>query len=300
MTKPYDYTQTAEEKEKEEKEKALKLFTAAYYYEILPARAEARMPGYEVFFESLARTKAGTEFLGEILKAFLLGREIRLARQQLQDFFRLTDAPELSKEVSESLRSLEIAQEEFPVMALCASGKNMEKLTNYIWSEEKDSTPRPEEIETVRSSSVIAAKDALLFYRDGDPKVFAGLLAEGLRCSCQGFAAAATMEYSVRWSGYTEDILYLLKSRPELVKAAGLTKRQLEIAEAVSSMARDILDGISAVNIMAECSRLKDLKLTDAQNEVLKEKISKMQKSLRGRAKVAEAWDEPVPVMHIG
>ena len=296
MSKPYDYTQTAEELEEKEREDALNYFTAAYYYEILPAaRAENRLTGYEAFYGALSQTKSGKEFREELMRVFQLGCEIHMARRQLADFYALDDYPELDEKLSESLQALKLEKTCLPVVAFCAAGKDMERLAPHIWSDEETAQPRTKDVDELRKSSLAAAIEAVFLYRNGDPRHFGKALAEGLRSCCSGFSASADADEAACWSAYAEDILYLLKSRPELIKAGGLTRRQLNIAEDLSSMGRDILDGISAVNIMAECSRIKELKLTEAQSGVLKEKVAKMQKAIRGRGKILEAWDEPVP-----
>ena len=299
MPQDYNYELSAEEEKKREKEKALKFFTAAYYYEVLPAsKPELRMIGYEAFFDALSQTRNGSDFVEELIGAFLLGIEIRKSREQLSAFFSLDDTL-VAEEVKNTMQSLQLEDDSFPVIALCAAGKDMETLAEHIWSSEKTDGIRPEDIEAVRGNSVIHARNALLSYRSGDSRQFAALLAEGLKYSCKGFAAALTPEYACRWSCYTDDILYILKSRPELIRQTGLTKQQLQTAEDVSSMGRDITDGLSAVHILAETRHMKGFKLTDIQNEVLTAKISKMKKSLSGKSAVLDNWDEPEPVRTI-
>lgn len=288
-----NFMELTELKKKEEAKKALAVFTAAYYQQIIPEKIEAekRIKKMNEFFDVILGTEKGNSIISAFLKAAAIDQVVEKTRVRTRKFFNLKHA-ENAEEIMEDLKAVGLEEKNFTTLAICAADKDMEKVSDFLYGDDGDEEPE-EEIVAVRRASIAVAGSAIADYRKGNRQAYAGLLGMGLRNCCEKFAGEQSRERAMYWASNVEDILFLIEKNPELAKECGITDRQIRIAKEIASISENIKKGLQAVEIFADVQLYKNIQLSADQTQKLLVDITQMQIASSKRLNIMDKWDEP-------
>lgn len=212
-----------------------------------------------------------------------------------------------NKDLEEDLKEIDMTEDQFATLALCACGNDIEKFVAKFNNEAEEEIRADAGFEPlgrkaskvnydkIRDEGILKARAAISEYRSGDPKAYAKLLGNALLLSCTGFAREPSDDVAMQWSLYTHDILSQFYEKPQLAKYCGLTKKHFELAEKVAEMGRTINGGLKAAEKLSSVKFTLDGTIKNPEQiEAISESVLKFKAVARNR----EALLDEIMTLH--
>ncbi|MCQ2551815.1 MAG: hypothetical protein MJ148_00485 [Clostridia bacterium] len=289
-----------EEEERKEKEKerkaALNYFTAAYIDIVEAAKEKKSIDRIAKFFDSLQLEITGKlKSIKGIFDDMIAVRDNVIKRKAA--FFKLDPNSEFGKKVKKELAELKLTEDHFATLSFCASGKDFKTVADAIGGRYKGNPKTKQKdtakLEDIRGNCVKKAHLALEAYMDGKSEAVAKMLGEGLKKSCEMFAAEKREDRAIEWATYVSEVLYVLDTNPELVKKCGLNTKQISVARNVAELGNEIVHGKAAVDLMIDMSQ-KGTALSDEETQSVIGVVFKMKNAIAIKQELVKKWDEPM------
>jgi len=285
-----------EEEKKKEKQRlaALYYFTALYLDKIEQKRMLQTMARIDKMniFHTMEKPKRQ-----KLMESAMLCMQYALVSKKFIDkkreFFEKDMEDSAFQNVRKSLKELNLKEDCFSVIAICAAKKYMKKFCDKIMG--RALPPKDEkEIAEIKEKCTKAAAAILTGQKENMKKPLADILKEGLGLAVKQFAETKNEEEAVQWSTMAKEILYIYGQRPELVKESEITEKQLSIANRVADLGDDVRRGMMAIEVLIAAETNDKVVLSEDQRKFMLDNAFTVKSAIYEKQLLAKNWDEPV------